>query len=140
MKLQNLKKYLFVNLLSLFTIIFVSGLIFSCFTLADYLIKTGGVFDPIADTYPGLITYEYIIFKCFVVYFVFLIIFVICAFKENAWRKENKIPKKLLNLTNQNNPIYNFFFWLGLFLVSAPIWGAALVLVIFFISELLPPY
>jgi len=136
MKIADLRKYFYINVLSIVTNIFYILWVISLFTLLPFLTKIGGPFDPVQDVYPGMVTYEIIIFWSFVFYLFLFVILIIQALKESKSNKK-KFSDKLgfMKFVNSNNIFYNFVFWLGIIEIFLPIIFIFLYLILSILTE-----
>lgn len=138
MKITDLRKYFYINILSIVTNIFYILWVISLFTLLPFLTKICGPFDPVQDVYPGMVTYEIIIFWSFVIYLFFLILLIRLSLIER--KSQDKVLFKnsiLIKITNSNSIFYNFIFWLGIIEIFLPIIFVILYFTLSIITEFL---
>ncbi len=121
---KNLYKYISFRLISFIAYIFTVIWLFYFCILMPYLIKSGGKFNYVLDTYPGLITFEDILFKTFLVYIFLIFLLLFCAKIE----KKNVIDKKI-NIKK----IYFVVFLIGLFLIFSPLY----IIIVYILEDLI---
>lgn len=134
--ISDFKKCISFHVLSFLTIIFFAGLIVAECILPQYFIKNGGPFDPVADTYPGLLDYRMAFIKFLILYFIFDIVLFISGIVEVfVRRKTNEQIPLLISDFIANNRFYTFTFWFGLLLALSPIYLSILLFIVYIFTD-----